>query len=141
MGWTINYRIVAPAALDDADRELIVRIADKWNPKLHEGCEQIRFEHLAKEADAAQYFGCYNAETLAFEPAEIDPSRSYLWGFTKVQYSEAQEQDLCTVVRALQELAGARPNWEFDVSDDYDSLGNDITKVDVDALLAELGDN
>lgn len=61
----------------------------------------------------------YDPATGAFVPGPIDPAKSYLWGFTKVQYSEDATADFCTMVTALRELAEARPDRRITISDDY----------------------
>ena len=69
--------------------------------------------------------------------AELDPDRSYLWGFTKVQYSEDAAADFCTMINALRELAEARPAWRMTVSDDYYLSDVDPREVADPAALLE----
>ena len=118
MGWSVHYRAVIDGVVSEADRALLAEQTQKWTSQLHEGSESYWWEVLDGEK-AARIFGTYDLATGGIVPAPIDPAKSYLWGFTKVQYSEDATADFCTMVTAVRELAEARPAWRITISDDY----------------------
>ena len=136
MGWSVHYRAVIDGVVSGADRDLLVEQTAKWTALLHEGSESYWWEIL-DAVKAARIFGRYDPTTAEFVPAPIDPEKSYLWGFTKVQYSEDAAADFCTLIGALRELAEARSTWRITVSDDYYLTDVDPREVAAPAALLE----
>jgi hypothetical protein len=141
MGWTVHYRAVVDGAIGDDDRSLLAEQTSKWSGELGEGSESYWWEIL-DAAKAAQIFGRYDMKTGAFQPAVCEPDKTYLWGFTKIQYSADQRADFCTMVAALKDLAAARPGWHITASDDYEYLRDTDPRTVADpAALLERDDS
>ena len=143
MGWTVFYKIKTEHPIQNVDTAEMERITAKWIPLLHEGCEDIWFETV-KGDKASELFAAYDQEGR-FVPAEIDPRCTYLWGFTKVQFSKEPPKDFVTVLRAMKELALARPSWSIVVSDDYETTdgydtggSGNIKDIDLEAVAQSL---
>lgn len=137
MGWTVFYKIKTEHPIQNVETAEMERITAKWIPLLHEGCEEICFEPH-KGDKASEIFAAYDQEGGCV-PADIDPRCAYLWGFTKVQFSEEPPKDFVTVLRAVKELALARPGWSIAVTDDYDTGGTgNIQDIDLEAVAQSL---
>jgi hypothetical protein len=139
VGWSVHHKTVISGALEAADRACLHDWAERWTERLTHGCEYIRWQEL-DEDDAAQIFAEYAPDGTLIPFAPV-PGATYLWGFTKVQYSQDPEADFCTLIAALKELAAAQPSWRITVSDDYHLRDADPAAIDDPrALLDGSGD-
>jgi hypothetical protein len=93
MGWTVYYRGEADAPITDNERQVLARHVETWTAKLHEGSEAYGWK--------------------------VEDGGTKLSGYTKIQYSEDDQGDYVTLIRAAQELEGLLPRFRFLVSDDY----------------------
>jgi hypothetical protein len=122
MGWTVYYRAVTPT-LDQKEVEFLKTHVDQWTSKLDAGSESYWWEVL-DEKRAAGLFGSFDRKTKELVPATIERGKQYLWGFTKIQFSSQPKVDFATLLKALKELALARPTWAIRVSDDYEVVAD-----------------
>ncbi len=136
MGWSVHYVVIVPGAVLPEDSLLIHEHLRTWNSELHEGSEsmslvEVPFEQRRAEPLTGQMFReieimlgtyTYGPSGPAFEAPPVYASNTYLWGFTKVQYSRKPTEDFCTVLRALRDLAQLRRAWTIYASDDYDTV-------------------
>jgi hypothetical protein len=63
------------------------------------------------------------------ERSSYDPAKTYLWGGTKVAFSEEPEDDFATLVTGLKTIAERFPSWNVHVADDYGLVDGDVRLV------------
>ncbi|MEM6296327.1 MAG: hypothetical protein AAGA54_33965 [Myxococcota bacterium] len=136
MGWSVHYVVIVPGTVTPEDSLLLEQHLRTWNAELHEGSEAmslvpVPFEQRRAEPLTGAMFReieimlgtyAYGPDGPSFEAPPVSADNTYLWGFTKVQYSAQPSADFCTVIRALQDLARARKGWTIYASDDYDTV-------------------